>query len=245
MHHSRGLHQTSASLCRIKDCDLVPQAVSPVQTTFLYDALKEFAARYACHHFFITRTSRKNELIRKTLRHGNVMSRTFLEAPSDWIFHPEASKTLSHNKGAVHWTLKDEDAPQSFIEAMEAINIKAFVSVPFFNGTGTALRLTFADIEAPKTLQILEKLTQDADQFFRNYHSDLIPEPIQLLKPRECESLQWAAAGKTSAETATILSLSIHTVNQHLADATTKLRASNRVHAVAKALHLGLISPPE
>lgn len=64
-----------------------------------------------------------------------------------------------------------------------------------------------------------------------------------LLTPREAECLFWASAGKTSSETAVILDRSIETIRLHIKNAIVKLDASNRSHAVAKAVHLGLLQP--
>lgn len=61
------------------------------------------------------------------------------------------------------------------------------------------------------------------------------------LSERERQVLEWASAGKTSWEIAAILQLSEHTVNQYLASSIQKLGATNRVHAVAKAMRLKLI----
>ncbi len=58
---------------------------------------------------------------------------------------------------------------------------------------------------------------------------------------RELDCLKLTANGYTSEEIAVILGLSVHTANQYLTKVTLKLNALNRVHAVAKALRLGLI----
>ncbi|WP_421852609.1 helix-turn-helix transcriptional regulator [Oricola sp.] len=62
----------------------------------------------------------------------------------------------------------------------------------------------------------------------------------QALSAREKECLIWTASGKTSADIASILKLSEHTVNHYLSSACHKLGAVNRAHAVAKALRSGL-----
>lgn len=62
------------------------------------------------------------------------------------------------------------------------------------------------------------------------------------LTPRERDCLKLAMLGKTSSEIGTILSLSEHTVSQHLTTATRKVNASNRTHAVAVAAQLGYLS---
>lgn len=61
------------------------------------------------------------------------------------------------------------------------------------------------------------------------------------LTDRERDVLSWAARGKTAQDTATILGLSDETVTSYVKGAIFKLGAGNKTHAVAKALHLGLI----
>lgn len=61
------------------------------------------------------------------------------------------------------------------------------------------------------------------------------------LTPREIDCLQWAASGKTSSEIGHIMSIAESTVVAHLTAAQRKLNASNRTHAVAKAIFLKYI----
>jgi DNA-binding CsgD family transcriptional regulator len=61
------------------------------------------------------------------------------------------------------------------------------------------------------------------------------------ISKRELECLTLTANGLTSEEIAAELGLSVHTANQYLTNSTQKLNAVNRMHAVAKALRLGLI----
>ncbi|GLK66913.1 LuxR family transcriptional regulator [Hansschlegelia plantiphila] len=65
-------------------------------------------------------------------------------------------------------------------------------------------------------------------------------QPVRLT-PRELECLQWASAGKTSADTAIIIGRSVETVRLHLKNAIRKLDACNRAQAVAAAVQMGLI----
>jgi DNA-binding CsgD family transcriptional regulator len=64
---------------------------------------------------------------------------------------------------------------------------------------------------------------------------------LPSLTRREQECLKLTANGCTSDDIARLLKLSVHTTNQYLANTTQKLNAVNRMHAVAKALRLGLI----
>jgi LuxR family quorum sensing-dependent transcriptional regulator len=61
------------------------------------------------------------------------------------------------------------------------------------------------------------------------------------LTDRERDVLSWAGRGKTTLETATILTLSDLTVETHMRNALAKLGAQNKTHGVAKCISLGLI----
>jgi len=60
---------------------------------------------------------------------------------------------------------------------------------------------------------------------------------------REKECLLWAAEGKTGGEIADILKITERTVTFHLQNAGNKMGASNRQHAIARAISMGLIAP--
>ena len=66
-------------------------------------------------------------------------------------------------------------------------------------------------------------------------------EALPSVSRRELQCLKLSANGHTSGEIAGRLGLSVHTANQYLTQTAQKLNAANRVHAVAKALRLGLI----
>jgi LuxR family quorum sensing-dependent transcriptional regulator len=66
-------------------------------------------------------------------------------------------------------------------------------------------------------------------------------EPSDGLTPREREALTWAAAGKSAADTAEILGITVRTVTAHIVSACQKLGAMNKTQAVARAVHQRLI----
>lgn len=83
--------------------------------------------------------------------------------------------------------------------------------------------------------------------FCNSYHanvmrlfSNLISGHTPLSK-REEEVIYWAAKGKTTWETSIILSISERTINQYVKNACMKLGASNKQHAVAKAVYEGAV----
>jgi len=62
-----------------------------------------------------------------------------------------------------------------------------------------------------------------------------------VLSPRERETLQWAAEGKTDWEIGEIMGISEHGVDSHLRCVRAKLGTRNRAQAVAEGLRRGLI----
>lgn len=72
-----------------------------------------------------------------------------------------------------------------------------------------------------------------------------IEKKVGLVAPltaREQECLAWTSEGKTSWEIATILGVRERTVVAHLGAAMEKLHASNRLHAVVRAIRCGLLA---
>jgi DNA-binding CsgD family transcriptional regulator len=66
--------------------------------------------------------------------------------------------------------------------------------------------------------------------------------PTIVLSHREATCLRLKALGKTDSDIAAILQITKRTVSFHIESARSRLDAVNAVHAVAKALALGLIS---
>jgi len=64
-------------------------------------------------------------------------------------------------------------------------------------------------------------------------------EPSAPVTKNEIECIFWTASGKTSSEISKILGLSEHTVNHYISSVCKKINATNRSHAVVKALKLG------
>lgn len=68
---------------------------------------------------------------------------------------------------------------------------------------------------------------------------DAVSEKTLTRREREC--LLWVSAGKTAWETAQILGRSQRTIEFHLANAVSKLNASNKVHAATLAIRRGIL----
>ncbi len=83
--------------------------------------------------------------------------------------------------------------------------------------------------------------TVEARNSVRDITKTMLPGTDSVVSTRERDCLQWAAKGKTSWEMSQILGISESTIIYHLRNATKKLDAANRMHAVAKALKAELI----
>jgi DNA-binding CsgD family transcriptional regulator len=73
-------------------------------------------------------------------------------------------------------------------------------------------------------------------------NGDQVDRRFVQLSPRQCEVLIWTAQGKTTWETSVIMKCTAATVNYHLKQVFRKLDASNKTHAVSRAMSLGLIT---
>lgn len=67
-------------------------------------------------------------------------------------------------------------------------------------------------------------------------------EPVEPITPRELDVVRLVARGRTNAEIASALFVSLSTVKTHLSSVQTKLRARNRVEIAAWAWESGLMS---
>ncbi|WP_395666388.1 autoinducer binding domain-containing protein [Methylocella sp.] len=72
-------------------------------------------------------------------------------------------------------------------------------------------------------------------------HAEDTPIDLNAITKREIEALEWSAEGKSVADIAILMRISVETVKAHLDSARYKLQALNRVHAVTKAIRAGLI----
>ncbi|ODN72570.1 autoinducer binding domain-containing protein [Methylobrevis pamukkalensis] len=123
--------------------------------------------------------------------------------------------------------------------------LRAGFSVPIYSTSGFQAVISFAG--GPVDLREQHKgLLHLVGIYAHNQARECLARGVPMrrppkLSPREIECLRWAADGKTSWEIAQILSISNHTADGYLTSATRKLRAVNRVQAVAEAFRHGLI----
>ena len=65
---------------------------------------------------------------------------------------------------------------------------------------------------------------------------------VPSLSQREMEVLEWAKIGKSNWEVSVILNISERTVKFHMRNIYRKLEVTNKSHAIAKAMKLGIVS---
>lgn len=99
----------------------------------------------------------------------------------------------------------------------------------------------FEEIELADSMTVIHGLLANPLARLCGVDEETSAEPHHALSARERECLSWTAEGKTSEEIAIILELSVHTVNHYLTSAARKLNAVNRLHAVARAIRIGLL----
>jgi len=143
-------------------------------------------------------------------------------------------------------------AAKLWAEATDA-GLRNGASFPVRGACGEAAMLSLADGRDPRQARADVIRALGDGQLLACYlheaigrlvlRQETIPLKKTPLSPREHECLLWAADGKTSWEIAKIIGVSERTAIFHLHNATEKLGVSNRQHAVARAVALGLIAP--
>lgn len=152
------------------------------------------------------------------------------------------------------WHAKDPDlcltdAHHRVVGAMSACRISCGITVPIHGPRGELSLLTFASSDSRRDLDETAAVLGPSIHWvalsnhalsFAETDEDF--EPLdRSLTAREKECLFWTAQGKTSWEISKIIGRTEATVNFHLKNAVSKLDATNKCHAVTKAIARGLV----
>ena len=194
----------------------LPHPEQRIETLVL---LKKWPAAWY-EHYTARRLDRFDPVIR--LCRGSVQPFQWSEAPYDPDLEPRA--------GEVMHRAADFGLRRGFCLPVHGLNgFEACLSM-----SGTHLDLT------PRTKPALHLMAMYAVERARQ-----ILSPRQLVRnpftPREREALTWAAHGKSAADTGEILGVTERTITAHISSACQKLAATNKTHAVARALSHRLI----
>jgi LuxR family transcriptional regulator len=150
------------------------------------------------------------------------------------------------DSGALHGRL--DDNAQEVTHYMRDHNMPCGATVPLHLPHGGFVTLTgivASQQQARDISDTLAQLTFIAHRFqesaFPLFDASMLTCRHVKLSNRERECLAWSAEGLTAKEIARKLHRSVATVTLHLNTAAKKLGATNRVQAVARALHYRLL----
>jgi DNA-binding CsgD family transcriptional regulator len=141
-----------------------------------------------------------------------------------------------------HTLMEQAEAPVLMLYREYGLSHGIVFPVSSIDGVRHAIR--FDGDRAPLSQAEINDLSMLATHFFQAYDMARYPlrdNPCNLTE-REVEVIRWSANGKTSSETASIMSLSDHTVNAYLNNALKKTNSVNRTQLIAKALRMRIIS---
>lgn len=127
------------------------------------------------------------------------------------------------------------------IEESRDAGLRYGITIPIRNGTGLAGWISVAFNSGSPDPETIRYISVIAIAAYQRWLSLTKGENQLSLSPRETEVINWAAEGKTAQDTADILGLSTRTVQAHLENSMTKLDATNKTHAVVKAIRRRII----
>ncbi|GAB3271106.1 helix-turn-helix transcriptional regulator [Parahaliea aestuarii] len=134
-------------------------------------------------------------------------------------------------------------------ETFDGFGVEAAILVPCHLPGGVIGLIAWASADAK--LPVAEIFQQHASELltltltflssYRDCSTRARMEAPPRLTPREIQCLKWAALGKTDAEVALIMDISLPTVRFHITNAARKLAVSGRSQALYRAAMLGYI----
>lgn len=141
---------------------------------------------------------------------------------------------------------------QEMYEEASKHGLRSGLTLPFHGANGELGILCFSSDtkpgklfqrEALHSMPALSLLRDFAFESSLRFAQPPTCEPPPSVTRRELECLKWSAVGKSSWETAQILSCSEAAVNFHFGNLRRKFNATSRRQVLVKAIYLGLIHP--
>ena len=156
---------------------------------------------------------------------------------------PEYRPSLSNGREAPYDRAGEPRAAE-IMERATDFRMKEGFCLPIhgINGYEACFSMSGVDLDlSSRTKPALHLMAMYAFERARELLKPSLHAGSGLLTPRERETLLWAAAGKSAADTGEILGITERTVTAHIASACQKLDAANKTQAVARALQYKLI----
>lgn len=168
-----------------------------------------------------------------------------LDRESLWMDNPIAIRGMQQ-PGLQSWqeTFKAMPPSKKLLDLKHSYDLQNGYSFSVHDKQ-TVTMFSINDYDPPKLARwqfILDRLMIHFNQAVARITEEAATEKeFPALTGREVEVLSWLKDGKTSWEVSMILEVSERTINFHVANLKKKLNASNRMNAVAQAMHLGLV----
>lgn len=180
--------------------------------------------------------------------------------PEDWVKHYIAHDFMAFDPVRVYGATErfsftwDEmmqvheltSAERKIMDMGREAGLKSGLAVPLHGPLGEAYGVGMAcSVNNPDIHMHLKDIHILSTQFhilYSGLHDKMRNARGVKLTPRELEVLKWCAAGKSNWSIGEILNISEHGVDFHMRNILRKLNADNRITAVVKALHGGVIT---
>lgn len=158
---------------------------------------------------------------------------------------------LQARTSPVVWRNQDRDAGRGdaqrlIFDPLAAAGFRSLTAIPMFGPSGSCDVFAAFSRDYAQNQRRIDQLynplilvAYHVSEFFRRIQT-AVEEP--KLTSRELECLRWTRYGKTAWEVGKVIGTSERTVNFHLRNVMTKLRAHTKHQAVLEALRLGLIA---
>ena len=213
-------------------------------------ALSRITVAFGFKYFSLLIAPAKNDALLKPLLLETTLPAAFVtEVDRRALLSARPSADMSQKRRVPFvWNCAASGAVQPFssgmVELLLDYGIPDGVAIPVYLTDGAQLALSFSGNREPLSLDELNELLMIALYAFQAYEvaNQSVGTIQSTLSARELEVLYWTSQGKTSCEIGMILSLSNHTINTYLSNATRKLACVNRTQLVAEALRKKLIS---
>lgn len=230
----------------IKDCDLLLEELnSSISVEEARAVCTKLVTSLGCDYFLYAvriQITLARPYIYVVSNYPDAWSQVYLEKNYEAI--DPLVKHASESLKPVVWSrIMDDDNAQFFQEAADH-GLRDGITVPVYGHGGDIALFSVAvtdEENLPAVNETASVLQYFAGHLYEKIDAQLkrrIYSPMQLT-PREKECLRWVADGKSAWEVAQIMGIAERTVVFHLQNASGKLGASGRQHAVTKALIMG------
>ncbi|MCU0837191.1 MAG: LuxR family transcriptional regulator [Rhodospirillales bacterium] len=256
---SRNSHRKLGEATRVRLFDFIEKSNQAQSPDDVFDLFRQAMAEYGYDRIAFAATTQQAQA---TLARQDLKPVVALNFPTDWVHHyfthnyqdidpiiqlsPHTQAALDWEHLLKHGQLTSKQA-RLMLESREA-GLHNGISIPIHGPRGESYVASLAtETPARDGPRDLNGIQLAAIQFHLAYarvseqHGAKV-EPIRLTD-RERECLTWTARGKSAWAISMILGVSEHTVNFHLKSVMRKLKAGNRIQAVALAVRLGLVTP--